>query len=245
MDDVLHEIGAGELPIEVVLNKIDRVDPLGRRRLSNRFPSAPQVSALTGEGMADLQAELARRFDDRWERVRLLVPYESGGRLSELYALGTPIEERDDTPEGVLVDRQAAPPRPAAVRAVPRRRGGRHEPGVGLIELLIQKVRPNAVVPVRAYCGGRRPRPLRPATGSSSRRVSGRSCRPGSPSRSPRGTPATSSPVRAWPRSTASRSSTRPGSSTRATAASCSSTSSTPTATRRSSSRRACASRSS
>jgi hypothetical protein len=53
--------------------------------------------------MAELQAELARRFDDRWERVRLLVPYESGARLSELYALGTPIEEREDTPEGVLI----------------------------------------------------------------------------------------------------------------------------------------------
>ena len=35
--------------------------------------------------------------------MRLLVPYEDGGRLSELYALGTPIEEREDTPEGVLV----------------------------------------------------------------------------------------------------------------------------------------------
>ncbi|HEX7527199.1 MAG TPA: hypothetical protein VF327_12875, partial [Gaiellaceae bacterium] len=103
VDDVLHEIGAGELPIEVVLNKIDRVDPLGRRRLANRFPTAPQVSALDGEGMDELQAELARRFDDRWERVRLLVPYEDGGRLSELYALGTPIEERKDTPDGVLV----------------------------------------------------------------------------------------------------------------------------------------------
>jgi GTP-binding protein HflX len=101
--DVLHEIGAAELPMVVVLNKIDRVDALGRRRLSNRFPEAPQVSALTGEGLDSLRAELARRFDDRWERVRLLVPYEDGGRLSELYALGTPIEEREDTPEGVLV----------------------------------------------------------------------------------------------------------------------------------------------
>jgi GTP-binding protein HflX len=101
--DVLHEIGAADLPVEVVLNKIDRVDPLGRRRLANRFPNAPQVSALTGEGIEELRAELARRFDDRWERVRLLVPYEEGGRLSELYALGTPIEERKDTPEGVLV----------------------------------------------------------------------------------------------------------------------------------------------
>jgi len=101
--DVLHEIGAGELPIVIVLNKIDRVDPLGRRRLTNRFPDAPQVSALTGEGLEQLKGDLARRFEDRWERVRLLVPYADGARLAELYALGAPVEERDDTEDGVLV----------------------------------------------------------------------------------------------------------------------------------------------
>src|SRR3954453_8068047 len=103
VEDVLHEIGAGELPVEVVLNKIDRVDPLGRRRLANRFPNAAQVSALTGEGLDDLRAEIARSFENRWERVRMLVPYDAGAKLSELYALGTPIEQREDTPEGVLV----------------------------------------------------------------------------------------------------------------------------------------------
>jgi GTP-binding protein HflX len=103
VDDVLHEIGAGELPVVVVLNKIDRVDPLGRRRLANRFPDAPQVSALTGEGLEALKGELARRFEDRWERVRLLVPYADGARLAELYALGRPVEEREDRPDGVLV----------------------------------------------------------------------------------------------------------------------------------------------
>jgi GTP-binding protein HflX len=101
--DVLHEIGAGEIPVEIVLNKIDRVDPLARRRLANRFPGAPQVSARTGEGLEELKAFVADRFGDRWERVRLLVPYEDGGRLSELYALGAPIEEREDTGNGVLV----------------------------------------------------------------------------------------------------------------------------------------------
>src|SRR3954468_2572091 len=101
--DVLHTIGAGELPVEIVLNKVDRVDPLGRHRLANRFPGAPQVSALGGEGVEELKAELARRFEDRWERVRLLLPYADGDRLSELYALGTPIEQREDTANGVLV----------------------------------------------------------------------------------------------------------------------------------------------
>ena len=103
VESVLREIGAGELPSAVVLNKIDRVDPLGRRRLANRFPEVLQVSAVTGEGLEELKAYLAARFSDRWELVRLLVPYDAGAQLSELYALGTPIEEREDTPEGVLV----------------------------------------------------------------------------------------------------------------------------------------------
>jgi GTPase len=103
VDAVLREIGANELPVELVVNKIDAVDTLGRRRLANRYPDALQISALTGEGLDDLRARIAERFGERFERVRLLLPYEEGGRLNELYALGAPIDEREDTPEGVLV----------------------------------------------------------------------------------------------------------------------------------------------
>jgi GTPase len=100
---VLHEIGADELPLELVVNKVDAVDPLRRRRLANRFPDALQVSALTGKGLDELRARIAERFADRFEAVRLLLPYEDGGKLAELYSLGAPIEERTDTAEGVLV----------------------------------------------------------------------------------------------------------------------------------------------
>jgi GTP-binding protein HflX len=103
VDSVLREIGATELPIELVVNKIDAVDALGRRRLANRYPDALQISALTGEGLEELRARIAERFGDRFERVRLLLPYEEGGRLNELYALGAPIDEREDTAEGVLI----------------------------------------------------------------------------------------------------------------------------------------------
>ena len=103
VDGVLREIGANELPVELVVNKIDAVDTLGRRRLANRYPDALQISALTGEGLDDLRERIAERFGDRFERVRLLLPYDEGGRLNELYALGAPIDEREDTPEGVLV----------------------------------------------------------------------------------------------------------------------------------------------
>jgi GTPase len=103
VDAVLREIGATDLPVELVVNKIDAVDTLGRRRLANRYPEALQISALTGEGLEELRARIAERFGERFERVRLLLPYDEGARLNELYALGAPIEEREDTPEGVLV----------------------------------------------------------------------------------------------------------------------------------------------
>src|SRR5205807_2882492 len=100
---VLREIGAQELPLELVINKIDAADALRRRRLSNRFPEALQVSALTGEGLDELRERIAARFSDRYEAVHLFLPYEEGGKLAELYALGAPIEEREDQAEGVFV----------------------------------------------------------------------------------------------------------------------------------------------
>jgi len=103
VDAVLREIGAGELPLELVLNKIDAVDALGRRRLANRFPDALHVSARTGEGLDELRRRIANRFAERFEPVRLLFPYADGSRLAELYALGAPVDERADRPEGVFV----------------------------------------------------------------------------------------------------------------------------------------------
>jgi len=103
VEAVLAEVGAEELPVAIVLNKIDLADPLKRRRLANRFPGAPHVSARTGEGLEGLQVAIAHRFAERFEAVRLLLPYEQGEKLAELYELGAPIDERIDRPEGVFV----------------------------------------------------------------------------------------------------------------------------------------------
>jgi GTPase len=103
VDAVLDEIGAHDLPRELVVNKIDAVDEIRRRRLAARFPDAVQVSAQTGAGLDELRARIASRFEDRFEPVRLLLPHSEGSKLAELYELGAPIEERVDHPEGVLV----------------------------------------------------------------------------------------------------------------------------------------------
>ena len=103
VETVLAEIGAGAVPVELVLNKVDRLDTVSRRRVSNRFPEALLISAATGEGLEELRARIAARFADRFDEVRLLVPYDEGRVLSDLYALGAPIDERTDTDEGVLI----------------------------------------------------------------------------------------------------------------------------------------------
>ena len=103
VESVLAEIGASDIPTELVVNKVDAVDALRRRRLANRFPGALQVSARTGFGLDELRARIAERFADRFEQVQLLVPYSEGSVLADLYALGAPIDERTDGPEGVLV----------------------------------------------------------------------------------------------------------------------------------------------
>src|SRR5207244_12020739 len=59
---VLHDIGADDLPLEMVVNKVDAVDTLRRRRLANRFPDAVQISALSGKGLDKLRARIAERF---------------------------------------------------------------------------------------------------------------------------------------------------------------------------------------
>ncbi len=48
--EVLGEIGAGDEPVLLVLNKIDRVDGFTRARLASEYPDAVMISAHTKEG---------------------------------------------------------------------------------------------------------------------------------------------------------------------------------------------------
>jgi len=100
---VLTDIGADAIPQMLVVNKIDAVDTLARRRLHNRFPDAILISAQTGENLDELKHRIAAFFSDRYVDVRLLVPHGEGGELSALYASGAPITAREDAAEGVLV----------------------------------------------------------------------------------------------------------------------------------------------
>jgi GTP-binding protein HflX len=102
VDEVLAEIGAGDTPRLLALNKVDVLDAQRRRELSFRFPDAVQVSGATGEGLGDLREAIEARFLATLRPMELLVPYAEGGSLSELHDLAGELE-REDTPEGVRI----------------------------------------------------------------------------------------------------------------------------------------------
>ncbi|MEA2311437.1 MAG: GTPase, partial [Solirubrobacteraceae bacterium] len=96
------EIGAGDRPRTLVLNKADVLDEERRAELAFRHPDAFLVSAATGEGLDELREHLAAEFERTLRPVELLVPYSEGGTLSDLHDAAGDLE-RTDTPEGVLV----------------------------------------------------------------------------------------------------------------------------------------------
>jgi GTP-binding protein HflX len=94
--DVLGEIGAGNMPQVLCLNKVDRLPVDERERLQRAWPDAALISAQSGEGLDDLTRLVAERFADRFESVELLVPYSDAGVLAELYRAGAPVTRSDE-----------------------------------------------------------------------------------------------------------------------------------------------------
>jgi GTP-binding protein HflX len=113
VEQVLAETGAGERPRLLALNKVDLLDDDRRRELGFRFPQAVQVSAETGEGLKQLRETVEGRFLATLRPMELLVPYDEGGRLSELHDVAGEME-REDTADGVRV--RARVPASAAAR---------------------------------------------------------------------------------------------------------------------------------
>jgi GTP-binding protein HflX len=102
VDEVLGEIGAGEGPRLLVLNKADLLDEDGRAEVLLRHPGAVLVSALEGEGLDELRERIEAAFVDTLAEVELLIPYPEGGRLHELHEIAGDLD-RTDRDDGVLV----------------------------------------------------------------------------------------------------------------------------------------------
>jgi len=93
VNTVLEEIHAGDKPVLMVLNKIDRVTEreVVQRWLA-RFPKAVAVSAKTGEGFPELLAELGVSLRPIRQFVELAVPHDHGAVMARLHAVAQVVE---------------------------------------------------------------------------------------------------------------------------------------------------------
>ena len=82
VENLILELGAGELPRIDVFNKCDCI-PAGEIMPHGRDICA--ISARTGEGVDELLEMIGERLDAGSRRVTLHIPYDKGGVLDQLY----------------------------------------------------------------------------------------------------------------------------------------------------------------
>ena len=82
---VLHQIGGGDIPEVLALNKIDQLGGSERARLARRFQGSVPVSAITGEGAQGLLEAIEAAIPRPPVDITLLVPYGREDITAGLY----------------------------------------------------------------------------------------------------------------------------------------------------------------
>ena len=100
--EVLAEIGAGEVPELIAINKSDIADPGVVARVQRREPHSVVVSARTGEGLDKLLALIERDLPRPDIKVTALVPYEKGNLVARIHDEGE-VDSVEHLPSGTLV----------------------------------------------------------------------------------------------------------------------------------------------
>ncbi len=95
-EEVLAEIGAGQVPRLIVFNKLDRVDDEAgaAAALSTRWPGALCVSARRPEDVARLRQALVAAFSADLVETELHVPYDQQARRADIFAACQVLDER-------------------------------------------------------------------------------------------------------------------------------------------------------
>ncbi|HSU34115.1 MAG TPA: GTPase HflX [Propionibacteriaceae bacterium] len=85
---VLSDIGAGDVPELIVINKADRASAEALAALRTTYPGSVVVSAKTGAGLSELQETIESRLPRPEVEVRALVPYERGDLINRIHQSG-------------------------------------------------------------------------------------------------------------------------------------------------------------
>jgi GTP-binding protein HflX len=97
IEEVLDEIGAGEVPVILVPNKIDAVATVPVQKLKNRgVAGVCPISALNRTGIAELLETIGGILEQGKERIHACFSASQGGLLSLLRERGRIVEESYD-----------------------------------------------------------------------------------------------------------------------------------------------------
>lgn len=99
--DVLAEIGAGDTPTRLVLNKCDRIDdPARLAALRAAYPDAWMISARSEADVARVHAELVAIFQGAIEEAWFVLRHDQGAVRALMYATCVVLEESYDEDGG-------------------------------------------------------------------------------------------------------------------------------------------------
>ena len=96
VEEVLRDIGAGDTPYLMVPNKVDVANAPSQRLAGNGARAACPISALTGQGVDHLLAEIGNILDRGKERSEFRFSPAQGSLLSLLRRQGRILEEKFD-----------------------------------------------------------------------------------------------------------------------------------------------------
>jgi GTP-binding protein HflX len=104
----LAQIGAGDVPQRILLNKIDRLSLARREAIALELPDATLLSAHDVQDIAQLHATLLEHFERVLVPAGFVVPYACASLLSEMHEQACIVEERF-TRRGAIVRLRARP----------------------------------------------------------------------------------------------------------------------------------------
>jgi GTP-binding protein HflX len=85
---VLVDIGAGEVPFRVVMNKIDRLSTEARAELATRYPGAWLISTRDASDVQRVWGNVVSFFEAGYVEAEFSIPYARQALVSEFHESG-------------------------------------------------------------------------------------------------------------------------------------------------------------
>jgi len=110
VEKILQEIGAGDRPRYLVLNKTDRApgDIAPSPRIAGNYGKVFAVSALQGDGLDGLKQEIVNYFVKVDQTYECILPYEKAGMVAYLHENGT-VESEEYREDGIYIKGKMPP----------------------------------------------------------------------------------------------------------------------------------------